>query len=295
MASTRTGNLPIGFRRGGSSWQQDLSSLLPFAQQAGFEVLDLPALPVEDLKQVQDAGLRVGTVDLPPPWADLICDDEDRRHAATDRCASYIRELAELGIHHFFTVLLPADPSLPRGENLEFAVSAYRRLCAAIEDTQARIVLEGFPGPPPYFGSLACTPADFRLFDQRVGSPHIAINFDPSHLVRMRIDPHRFVDEFHDRIYHVHAKDTEILDEALYEHGDLQPATETPVHGFGAHHWRYAIPGHGVIRWRRLFEQLSAAGYQGPVCIELEDEHFNGSTDGEQRGLTASRDFLVNV
>jgi hypothetical protein len=31
------------------------------------------------------------------------------------------------------------------------------------------------------------------------------------------------------------------------------------------------------------------------VCIELEDANFNGSTDGEQRGILAGANFLAGV
>src|SRR4051794_23241544 len=37
--------------------------------------------------------------------------------------------------------------------------------------------------------------------------PGFGINFDPSHLVHQFLDPAAFVDEFADRIYHVHVKD----------------------------------------------------------------------------------------
>ncbi|MFW6059399.1 MAG: sugar phosphate isomerase/epimerase family protein [Phycisphaeraceae bacterium] len=295
MATTRTGELPIGFRRGGSDWQTDFDTLLRFAQEAEFEVLDLPALPIDDLKRVLDAGLKIGTVDLPPPWADLAAEDPTQRSNAADRCAAYIKEAGALGLNRFFAVVLPEDPAQPREVNMDRAVHGYSQLCAALADTDARLLLEGWPGGPPHFGSLACTPADFRLFHERVGSERIGVNYDPSHLVRMGIDPIRFAHEFADRIHHVHAKDTELLDEALYEHGNLQPATQAAQHGFGAHHWRYTIPGHGCVRWSRILSVLVDAGYKGAVCIELEDENFNGTPDGERRGLTASRDFLVHV
>ena len=40
---------------------------------------------------------------------------------------------------------------------------------------------------------------------------------------------------------------------------------------------------------------LKAAGYDGAISIELEDENFNGTEEGEKRGFLASRDFLASV
>jgi sugar phosphate isomerase/epimerase len=93
----------------------------------------------------------------------------------------------------------------------------------------------------------------------------------------------------------VHAKDTLILHEDLYEYGNLQPATLAKPHGHGGHHWRYTIPGHGCADWPKLLGILKKAGYAGVVSVELEDEDFHGSAEQEQRGLIASREFLEAV
>jgi sugar phosphate isomerase/epimerase len=108
----------------------------------------------------------------------------------------------------------------------------------------------------------------------------------------MGIDPLRFLREFVGRVFHVHGKDTELLDEDLYRYGNFQPATFGQPHGFGGMHWRYAIPGHGAVRWVEIFKILAEAKYPGAVSIELEDENFNGSPETEKAGLLHARDFL---
>jgi sugar phosphate isomerase/epimerase len=118
------------------------------------------------------------------------------------------------------------------------------------------------------------------------------VNFDPSHLLRMGIDPLRFLREFSSRVYHVHGKDTELFPEALYLYGHEQPPTLGKGHGFGNMSWRYTIPGHGVTSWTEVFRILVQAGYKGAVSIELEDENFNGTRAGEEAGLLHGRNFL---
>jgi sugar phosphate isomerase/epimerase len=156
-------------------------------------------------------------------------------------------------------------------------------------------VIEGYPGSYPYFPAFCCTPESLRIFFKETAADCLAINFDPSHLIRMGIDPIRFLGEFAGRIGHVHAKDTEIIAEQLYEFGNLQPATQADPIPFGGHCWRYCIPGRGQAPWAKMLAMLKDAGYRGFVSIELEDANFNGTEAGEQRGLLASRDFLVNV
>ena len=120
----------------------------------------------------------------------------------------------------------------------------------------------------------------------------MGVNYDPSHLLRMGIEPLRFLNEFIDRIYHVHGKDTEIIEEGLYEYGHEQDATFAKNISFGNQAWRYTIPGHGVMRWLEAFDRLDEGGYKGIISVELEDANFNGSEEGEKVGLLKSLQYL---
>ena len=148
----------------------------------------------------------------------------------------------------------------------------------------------GWPGP----GALCCTPEGYRAFFAECPSPALGVNYDPSHLIRMGIDPLRFLHEFADRVFHVHGKDTEISSENLYEYGSEQPPTFGKSVPFGGNHWRYTIPGHGLTSWVEIFRILVAHGYDGCVCIELEDANFNGSEEGEKEGLLQGARFLTS-
>lgn len=145
-------------------------------------------------------------------------------------------------------------------------------------------------GRGPWFANVGCTPETVRAFLKDVG-PGAGLNYDPSHLIRLRVDHIRFLREFIGSVKHVHAKDTEIIDDALYEFGTL-PATFAKGHGFGEWTWRYAIPGHGEARWTEIFSILKQNGYAGVVSVELEDENFNGTEAGEKAALIHSLAFL---
>jgi sugar phosphate isomerase/epimerase len=288
---TRTGSFPIGFRRGWSAWQKDLPNLIAWAGSEGFRSIDTGPLPQGDLRAIRAAGLDIGTVDLACKTSDLVHPDAGLRKAAAEQALDHARMAAAEGVRTLFCVVPPAEPARPRRENFAFAVDGFGQLCQGLLATGQHLAIEGWPGGAPHYPILACTPADYRALLGELPSS-AGINFDPSHLVRMGIDCERFAAEFLPRIHHVHAKDTELLPEGLYEHGNLQSATFAKAHGFGGHHWRYCIPGHGAVPWSRLFARLHAGGFRGTVSIELEDENFNTDTDGEQRGLRAARDFL---
>jgi sugar phosphate isomerase/epimerase len=294
MATTYTGKFPIAFRRGWSDWQKDLGATVKFAKENGFEAIDVGAVSTEELKQITAGGIKIGSIDL-KDWGKLGSPDAAKRKDGAQANAEYIKNAVPLGAKAFFTVAFPEDHALDRKANFGYVADGYGQLCQLIESTGAKIVVEGYPGGPPHFAALACTPSEYRALIKAVGSPAMGINFDPSHLIRMGIDPVRFLAEFAGRVFHVHGKDTEINTDELYEYGDTQRDAFAKGHGFGALHWRYTIPGHGQARWKKLFTQLKDAGFKGFVSIELEDENFNGSTEGEQRGLLASRDFLKYV
>jgi sugar phosphate isomerase/epimerase len=284
---TRTGNFAIGFRRGGGKWQKDLDGLIAWAKENDLSAIDVGG--ADDAKRVAAAGLRVGTVNLRDSKG-MIAKDAARRADAIAANREHVAACAELGPVNHFVVMLPEDPGAPRDGNFGYMVESYAALAGDLEKHRARIAIEGWPGP----GALCCTPETLSELFRRCPSEAMGINYDPSHLVRMGIDPLRFLREFAPRVAHVHGKDTELLSERQYQLGREQPATFAERIAFGGTHWRYTIPGHGVVRWGETFRLLAAAGYAGCVCVELEDANFNGTEEGERLGILAGANFLAS-
>lgn len=283
---TRTGRFPIGFRRGDSAWQRDLPAVIDWAVSHGFGALDLGRSPAE-IKPAAEAGLRVGSVDL-LEWPGLISADAPKRADAVAKNSAYI---ADCGAQNYFAVMLPENPGLTRLENFGYMAESLNALSAPLEAAGGRLVIEGWPGP----GALCCTPETYRAAFRECPSSAIGINYDPSHLLRMGIDPIRFLKEFVLRVGHVHGKDAEILANDLYEYGYEQSATFKSDLPFGSTSWRYTIPGHGGTPWSEVCRILAAASYPGVISIELEDNNYNGSEASEQRGLIEAAQFLATV
>lgn len=114
-----------------------------------------------------------------------------------------------------------------------------------------------------------------RLFEL-VPDENFGLNFDPSHLAWQGIPYLAAVREFGGRIFHTHAKDTEIEETRLKVVG---------VQGDGW--WRYVLPGRGVINWGRYIGMLKDVGYEGVLSIEHEDRAF-----GREEGFIAAKRFL---
>jgi sugar phosphate isomerase/epimerase len=287
---TRTGNFPIGFRRGWGEWQKDASRLAAWAKGAGFAHVDLNEYAAADGAALKDAGVGLGSVDL-LQIGKLTQTDGDARKELLERNVSYIKSTAAAGAKVFFTIA-PGDASRSRSENYKALVEVFAPIAEAAAAGGAKIAIEGYPGGPPHYAMLCCTPESVRAILKDVNSPGLALNYDPSHLIRLGVDHVRFLKEFLPHVAHVHAKDTELFPEAAYEYGLYQGAIGVKDHGFGQLVWRYTIPGHGVARWTEIFKILAADGYKGLVSIELEDENFNGTEAGDQAGLVHSLAFL---
>ncbi len=285
---TRTGNFPIGFRQVNSNWQRDISSLMEWAIANDLEAIDLTSDSLTAFKAVSEAGLRIGSIDLPDNKG-MIAADAGRRAEALARNSDCIRACTANGPQNFFAVMLPEDPALPRIENYGYMVESFAALAEVLEESGSHYVIEGWPGP----GALCCTPESYRAFLRDVPSPSMSVNYDPSHLIRMGIDPLRFLTEFVDRVHHVHGKDTEILEENLYVYGHEQPATFAERIAYGAHSWRYTIPGQGLFRWGEGLRILAENGYSGAISIELEDANFNGAEESEKWGILHGARFLA--
>src|ERR1051325_10760438 len=97
---TRTGNFPIGFRRGGIEWQKDLPALAKWSKGEGFEVIDLPQASPEDVAPLKSAGLRIGSADL-LDWPALLSFDAGKRKEAIAKNSAYIEKLSAAGCKRY--------------------------------------------------------------------------------------------------------------------------------------------------------------------------------------------------
>jgi sugar phosphate isomerase/epimerase len=105
-----------------------------------------------------------------------------------------------------------------------------------------------------------------KTLDAINNRPGFGINFDPSHFAHQFLDSAAFVQEFADRIYHVHVKDSK-------KHLDGRTsilASHLPF-GDARRGWDFVSPGHGDVDFESLIRAVNRLGYQGALSIEWED------------------------
>ena len=92
-----------------------------------------------------------------------------------------------------------------------------------------------------------------RALDAISNHPSFGFNFDPSHFVHQFINPVFFVEEFPDRIFHMHVKDSRVQlngrNSILSSHLDFGD----PRRG-----WDFVSPGRGDVKWDHIIRALNA-------------------------------------
>jgi sugar phosphate isomerase/epimerase len=116
-------------------------------------------------------------------------------------------------------------------------------------------------------------PAALLRLNAEIG-PTIGCNFDPSHLWWQGIDPLEAMRAVAPLIYHVHAKDTQVMDHVVRVNGvlDAKPFSELDKRGWD---FRTVGYGHGETFWRDFVSLLRALDYDDVVSIEHEDEYMD--------------------
>jgi sugar phosphate isomerase/epimerase len=287
-----------------------LSEVAAFAAEAGYDCVELMCWPKGaaerryagvthvDVTDLDDAGAsrvretlqRVGVAIsglgyYPNP---LAADSEESR-VAVEHLKKVIAAAARLGVGRVNS-FVGRDPARSVEENWGRFREVWPPLVRLAEERGVRIGIENCPmlftgDEWPGGKNLAASPAIWRRMFEAIPSAHFGLNYDPSHLVWQQMDPVRPIREFADRLVHVHAKDVRVDRDRLNDVGILATPLEyhTPK-----------LPGLGEVDWSAFFAALTDAGYDGPVCVEVEDRAYEGSLADRKRALIQSARFLRN-
>lgn len=99
------------------------------------------------------------------------------------------------------------------------------------------------------------------------GRKEWGFNFDPANLIYLGIDVENFIDQLAGRIFHVHAKDGELVSHNIRRSGMI-PQGDWQRLGRG---FRFRIPGWGSVPWKKVITELSMIGYDYVMSYEHED------------------------
>ncbi|MEM8944238.1 MAG: sugar phosphate isomerase/epimerase [Planctomycetota bacterium] len=212
--------------------------------------------------------------------------EADQAQACCEHLPKVIDAAALLGLKNV-NAFIGADHTLPLEDNLAKFAEVWPTLIRHAEEKNIRIGIENCPmlfaNTWPFGLNLARTPAIWRRMFETIPSDHFGLNYDPSHLRMQLIDPIEPIKEFGPKIFHTHAKDMRVNLDQLNDVGSLVPPMERST---------AKIPGLGDIAWGKWIGALTDAGYDGPVCVEVEDEAFEGPVERRVKSLQISYNVL---
>jgi len=216
-----------------------------------------------------------------------LAPDEKEAQVYIDHLREVVKASGMLGIN-LVNTFIGRDWKKTVDENWPRFKQVWKPLIQFASDHGVKIAIENCP---MYFSNdewpsgknLAHTPAIWNRMFEEIPDKNFGLNFDPSHLVWQQIDYIKPLRDFAEKIFHVHAKDARVDKYKLDQVGILATPLEfhTPK-----------LPVLGDVNWGKLLSVLSDTGYDGPVCIEVEDRAYEGSLETRKAALNQSARYL---
>jgi sugar phosphate isomerase/epimerase len=267
-----------------------IEEVLEFAKASGFDAVEIdvgghiksPDNVGKVVRAARDHGLRVSSIAF---FGNQLDPDVAKRQALRRQTAAYAGAVAEAGVP--ILVIFPGrDQMESEEENYESFASHVNDMLSSTPSSALSIAIENWPGPNNDY--IATTPRGWEKLLSLVPNRRFGLEFDPSHLLRVGVDPYAAFEAVKDRVKILHAKDTSIDPKRLHEVGY-----------YGEGWWRYTLPGSGQLDWPKFLRQARSAGYDDVISIEHEDAEFgwpgkdlDARREGERRALAHLRSAL---
>ena len=283
-----------------------LPDVVSWAAQAGFDSLEVSAWPVGDVGPAHldvaamdaaaaeevsamfaGAGVEISAIGY---YENNLHGDPQVRSRIHEHLRRCIDAAVLLGVPHVGT-FIGRDPAGSVLQNLREAERVLPPLVAYAADRGVSLVVENCPmegwHPDGYPGNLAYSP---ELWEWMFGLGFY-LNFDPSHLVWLGIDPVDALRPYVGRVLHAQAKDTEVDASARTRYSVFGRSIDR-ANKWDVGWWRYRVPGRGQVDWRAVIDALDEGGFTGHIAVEHEDPIWGGTSERVQRGLEIARDTL---
>lgn len=262
-----------------------LTEVLDLAREAGYDAVEIAAWPwsrhispreaaegrgEEIVAQVEERGLFISALTC---HVNHLHPDPSEREALNEHFRWVVRAAGAMGVPVVTAVSGAPLPDVEEGENWKMFKEIMGEHLKEAADLGVKIAVETFP---PFM--VHNIPTIERMFDE-LPQENLGLNFDPSHFVWQGIDYLEAVRGFGDKIFHSHAKDTEVLSHILRLEGVM-----------GRGWWRFRIPGFGQVDWRALLSAYREAGYDYVISFEHEDPLF-----GPEEGVRRAAGFLAEL
>jgi sugar phosphate isomerase/epimerase len=246
-----------------------------------FKPADVPRiLGLEEVYDIDISGLGY--------YPNLLTPDQETARVAASHLRGVISTAKMLNLTVVST-FVGRDWTRSVEDNWPRFLSVWKDLIAYAEDQGVRVAIENCPmiftaDEWPGGKNLASSPAIWRRMFEEIPSPNFGLNYDPSHQVWQQMDHIAPLKEFASRIFRVHLKDVAV---------DRQQLNQVGILAYPLEFHSPKLPGRGDIDWAKFLRALKDSGYDGPVCVEVEDREFEGDLEHRKQALAFSSKYLL--
>ncbi len=288
---------------------RSLPEIVAWASDQGFEALEVAAWP--DLGDRPFTATHVNVAGMGDAQAEQVRALFEQHDLALSSLAYYDnnlhpdpKERAQVNAHLLACVDAAAalgvptvgtfvgrDHTMSVADNLAQAEKVFAPIVDRAGEKGVKVVIENcvMEGwhPDGYPGNLAYSP---ELWEWMF-SLGLYLNYDPSHLVWMGIDPVAAVRPYVDKIAHAQAKDIQIFPERRNRYGYPGKAVSRDD-PWDVGWWRYRVPGLGEVNWSGVVDALYEGGFDGVLSVEHEDPVWGGTEEKVKTGLRVAHRTL---
>jgi len=282
------------------SWP--LEKIAAWAATAGYESLEVAVWPSVGGREFEASHLPVASFGGADAEATRVLLDrydleisalayyENNLHpdaVRRDEIARHLRSAVDaaslLGVPYVGT-FIGRDPSRSVPENMREAERVFPPLVEYAGERGVKLIIENcvMEGwhPDGYPGNIAYSP---ELWEWMF-SLDLYLNWDPSHLMWIGIDPVQTIAPYADRIVHAQAKDIQLDAGARNRYG-VFGTSDKRGDPWRTGWWRYRIPGRGDVDWTHVVDRLYESGFTGTLSVEHEDPLWGGTPERVTEGL----------
>lgn len=216
---------------------------------------------------------------------DFTIPDARARQAEVEKQIHAIRVAAELGGKFCRTLSGQRRPEVRVEQGIDWVVGCIESCLPVAEECGVRLVIENhYKDPFWQYPEFAQRKELFLSILDRIGSPYLGVQYDPSNALVAGDDPIDLLDAVLPRVRTVHASDRYLLPGTSLE--DLRLADGTPGPGYAAC-LCHGVTGQGLNDYDAIFSRLARSGFNGWISIE---DGMNGMAE-----MKASVDFLKRM
>ncbi|MBW3630462.1 MAG: sugar phosphate isomerase/epimerase [Gemmatimonadetes bacterium] len=243
-----------------------------------------------DSQYLRTVATQIGSLGLEMPMLchspDFTHPDERERARQVEFTLRMIEVTRALGGRFCRVLSGQRHPEVTEGQGIGWAVASLERLLPAAEAAGVVLTIENHYKDGTWeYPEFAQSRERFLRILEKVPSPWLRVQYDPSNAVVAGIDPYALLDEVLPRVATMHASDRYLAGGTV---DDLQRLDADPLHGY-AKLLRHGVIGEGFNDFDRIFGTLAGAGFDGWVSIE------DGEGDTVEEGmdnLRRSADYL---